>query len=169
MKKPTPKTKNNTGARRRVEKKMPKSKGRSAKISLFETEKIIHELHVHQVELETQNEQLRQAQIEATEAHKKYADLYDFAPVGYFIFNRKGRIIETNVTGASLLGVGEEITDRAQFQSFIETGHFGIFQSHLQRALEFQSKQTCRLKLTRKGGSLFDALIDTIASKGWCR
>jgi PAS domain S-box-containing protein len=161
MKKPTPKTKNNTGARRRLEKKMPKSKGRSAKISPVETEKIIHELHVYQAELEKQNEQLRQAQIEATEAHKKYADLYDFAPIGCFIFNSEGRIIETNVTGASLLGGEKRSLTGRQFQLFIESGHFGTFQSHLQRSLEFQSKQTCRMKLTRKGGSPFDALIDT--------
>ena len=51
------------------------------------------------------------------------------------------------------------------FQRFITPGHFSIFQSHLQMALEIQSKQTCRLKLTRKDGSLFDALIDTIAVK----
>ena len=126
-------------------------------------EKIIHELQVHQVELETQNEQLRQTQIEATEARKKYADLYDFAPVGYFTFDKKGRIVETNVTGASLLGSEKRSLAGQPFQRFVTPGHFSIFQSHLQMALEIPGKQTCRVKLTRMDGSLFDALIDTIA------
>ena len=166
MKKTEPKSKKNTGTRRWVKKDMPKSRGSIAEISPVEMEKVIHELHVHQVELETQNEQLRQAQIEATEVREKYANLYDFAPVGYFSFDRKGNIIEVNVTGASLVG-GEKRSLKGQpFHRFITPGHFSIFQSHLQMALEIPRKQSCRLKLNRKDGSLFDALIETIAVIG---
>jgi PAS domain S-box-containing protein len=110
-----------------------------------------------------QNEQLRRSQKDTAEEHRKYTDLYDFAPVGYFTFDKKGNIIETNVTGASLLGSEKRSLKGQPFHRFITPGHFSIFQSHLQRALEIQSKQSCKLKLTRKDGSLFDALIDTIA------
>ena len=65
--------------------------------------------------------------------------------------------------GASLLGSEKRSLIGQPFRRFITPGHFSIFQSHLQNAHESQSKQTCKLKLTGKDGSLFDALIDTIA------
>ncbi|MGD1152817.1 MAG: ATP-binding protein [Syntrophales bacterium] len=128
-----------------------------------DVQKLIHELDVHQTELEMQNEALRKSQMETAEEHGKYTDLFDFAPVGYFTFDRKGNIIEANVTGASLLGSEKRSLTGQPFRRFVTSGHFSIFQSHLQMALEIQSKQSCKLKLTRKDGSLFDALIDTIA------
>jgi hypothetical protein len=70
MKKNNPKSKKIAGARRRAGKDMPKSAKSGTTLSSLEMEKVIRELHVHQAELESQNEHLRQAQIEATEAPK---------------------------------------------------------------------------------------------------
>jgi PAS domain S-box-containing protein len=128
-----------------------------------DVQKLIHELNVHQIELEMQNEALRKSQMETEEEHHRYTDLYDFAPVGYFTLDEKGRIVKANVTGASLLGGEKRSLTGQPFGRFITPGHFSILQSHLQNAHESQSKQTCKLKLARKDGSLFDALIDTIA------
>jgi PAS domain S-box-containing protein len=100
--------------------------------------------------------------METAESQYKYSDLYDFAPVGYFTFDRSGHIIEANVTGASLLGAEKRSLAKQPFQRFIIPGYFSIFQSHLQKAHELRSKQICKLKLKGKDGSLFDALIDTI-------
>jgi len=163
MKKTQPKSRRNVGPRIRVKKAAPVSVKKIADMSPVEIKKIIHELHVHQVELETQNEQLRQAQLEIAEAREKYTDLYDFAPVGYFSFDKKGNIIEANVTGASLLGREKRSLIGKPFRRFITPEHFSIFQSHLQTTLEIQSRQSCRLKLSRKNGKSFDALIDTVA------
>jgi PAS domain S-box-containing protein len=66
--------------------------------------RLLHELQVHQIELEMQNEALRQAQAEAQRALQRYTDLFDFAPVGYFNLDRDGRICQVNVAGANLLG-----------------------------------------------------------------
>ena len=166
MTKKSPKSKQTDDLRKRAEKKIPGSADSTGKMSAPEIQKLVHELHVHQIELEMQNEALRQSQAETAESQYKYSDLYDFAPVGYFTLDKKGHIIEANVTGASLLGAEKRSLAKQPFQRFITPGHFSIFQSHLQKALESRSKQTCKLKLTGKEGSLFDALIDTIAVIG---
>jgi PAS domain S-box-containing protein len=161
--KKSPRSKQTDDLRKRAEKNIPGSADSTGKMSAPEIQKLVHELHVHQIELEMQNEALRQSQAETAESQYKYSDLFDFAPAGYFTLDKKGRIIEANVTGASLLGAEKRSLAKQPFQRFITPGHFSIFQSHLQKAHESRSKQTCKLKLTGKDGSLFDALIDTIA------
>src|SRR5271157_4432972 len=163
MKKGGSKTKQVDDLRKRAEKKIPGSVDTTGKMSAPEIQKLVHELHVHQIELEMQNEALRKSQVDSAESQNKYSDLYDFAPVGYFTLDKKGRIIEANVTGASLLGTEKRSLAKQPFQRFIIPGHFGIFQSHLQKAQETRSKQICKLKLKGKDGSLFDVLVDTIA------
>ena len=163
MTKKVPGSKQTDGLRKQAEKRSRKPVDSIGETSDIEVKKLIHELEVHQIELEMQNEALRKSQMEAAESQYKYSDLYDFAPVGYFTFDKKGRIIEGNVTGASLLGTEKRSLNKQPFQRFITPGHFSIFQSHLQVAEETQSKQICKLKLTGKDDSLFDALIDTIA------
>jgi PAS domain-containing protein len=72
-------------------------------LSYKDARSLIHELQVHQIELEMQNEELRRAQMELEELRKNYSDLYDFAPVGYFSFDRDGLIRQVNLTGAKKL------------------------------------------------------------------
>ena len=62
---------------------------------------LVHELQVHQIELEMQNEELQRARAAAEEASEKYYDLFDFAPVGYFLWDAEGRILEVNLAGAA--------------------------------------------------------------------
>lgn len=68
-------------------------------------ERLIHELEVHQIELELQNEELRNAQAIIEESRSRYAELYDFAPIGYFTFDQQGVIKEVNLTGGKFLDV----------------------------------------------------------------
>jgi PAS domain S-box-containing protein len=161
--KKVPRSKQTDGLRKQAEKRSRKPVDSIGDTSYIEVKKLIHELEVHQIELEMQNEALQKSQTETAEEQRKYTDLYDFAPVGYFTLDKKGRIVEANVTGASLLGLEKRSLAGEPFHRFIHTGYFNIFQSHLQKALNMRSKQICKLKLAKRGGSYFDALIDTIA------
>ena len=64
--------------------------------------RLIHELQVHQIELEMQNDELRRTQEELAEAHERYFELFDLAPVGYFVLSDKSEFLEANLMGARL-------------------------------------------------------------------
>src|SRR4030042_6077662 len=95
----TPKLRENAEAR--LQSKAPEFQ----EYSLEEMNVLIHELQVHQIELEMQNDALRQSQISLEEANRKYSDFYDFAPVGFLTLDEFGLIREVNLTAASQLGV----------------------------------------------------------------
>jgi len=75
-----------------------------------DTQRLVHELQVHQIELEMQNEELHRSRAEVEAWLERYTELYDFAPVGYLAFGRDGVIRQVNLTGARLLGVEHEQT-----------------------------------------------------------
>jgi PAS domain-containing protein len=96
-----------------------------------EAQRLIHELTVHQVELELQNEQLRESRADAEHAQARYADLYDFAPPAYLTVERDGTVREANIASADLLGrsrpslIGTRLgifcinSDRLMFDGFL--------------------------------------------------
>ena len=90
--------------RGKAEKRLDK-RPKPSKISQRTIASLIHELQVHQIELEIQNENLRQAQTIIENSKKRFSDLYNFAPVGYITTEKTGKIIEANVTAAEILGV----------------------------------------------------------------
>jgi PAS domain S-box-containing protein len=115
-----------------------------------EPERLIHELQVHQVELEMQNRELREAQVVIEESRRRYADLYDFAPVGYCTLDPGGRIEEINLTGAALLGVVREQLLGRFFAVVAPLSDKLSFQSHLQLCQGEQSRVTSELTLSLK-------------------
>ena len=82
-------------------------------LSPEETRQVLHELRVHQIELEMQNEELRRAQAELEASRARYFDLYDLAPVGYFTLSEQGLILEANLTAADSAGCGKRRSGQA--------------------------------------------------------
>src|SRR5260370_7141105 len=92
---------------------------RPGNLSPEATERLVHEFRVHQVELETQNEELRRVQGELRTSRERYMELYDFAPVGYFTLDRNASVLEANLTGARLLGVERSALLEQRFGHYV--------------------------------------------------
>ena len=145
-----------------AEKKFAKMKGGSRPVPGTSTEEIIHELSVHQIELEMQNEALREAQHALEESRDKYVDLYDFAPVGYLTLTSTAIIEEANLTVTRLLGIDLRKLRKDRFRTYVFEEDLEIWDRHFVAALHSPEKQTIDLMLRRKDGSLFDARLESI-------
>ncbi len=122
------------------------------------------ELERHKIELETQNEHLRAIQEELETSRRKYADLYDFAPIGYFSLDQRGLIQDVNLTGATLLGINKHELLNKPFSLLISDADDGqVFLKHRKATFTTQNRQTCELRLRRHDGSLFHAQLQSIA------
>ncbi|MDA8429744.1 MAG: PAS domain-containing protein [Geobacteraceae bacterium] len=139
-----------------------------------DAQRLVHELEVHQIELEMQNEELHLAQEKLEVSRNTYAELYNFAPVGYFIFDAQGVIREANLTGAQLLGIDRGLLIDRRFADFIADAEGrGIYSEHLAAVLHRQVIQRCELRLTGKDDTVVHGLmqsvtVDTIKSRDGC-
>jgi PAS domain S-box-containing protein len=125
-------------------------------------ERLVHELEVHQIELEMQNEELQSAQRLIAESREKYVDLYDFAPVGYFSFDRNGVITEMNLTGASLIGIERAYLIGKPFSLFLNSSYGDIFFAHRRKTQQTGQAGRCELLIQRKDGSLVPVLMESV-------
>jgi PAS domain S-box-containing protein len=143
--------------------KAAQSAGKLESMSLDEIQEVLHELRVHQIELEMQNEELRRVQLELDTARTWYFDLYDMAPVGYVTLSEQGLILEANLTAATLLGVAQGELVNQPLTRFILPEDQDIYYLHRKQHLETGAQQACDLRMLRAGGVLFWAHIDTAA------
>ena len=125
---------------------------------------LLHELQVHQIELEMQNDELLHAQTAVQEVSDKYQDLFDFAPVGYFLWDRDGRILEVNLAGARLVGLDRGKVIRKRFGQFVAIEDRPAFADFCNRVLTSDAKQVCETKLLVDGQPIC-VLIEGIATQ----
>lgn len=114
---------------------------------------LFHELRVHQVELESQNEELRRVQVELEVARERYFDLYDLAPVGYCTVNDEGTVLDANLTAGHLLGVQRNKLVNRSITRFIVNTHLPAYHQCCQQARESETTHSCELQMTQADGA----------------
>jgi PAS domain S-box-containing protein len=155
----------------KAEEQLAKRERRIQSLERADLAMLAHELDVHQVELEMQNEELRLARTAAEEARDRYLDLYDFAPMGYFTVDEHSRIIEANLTASELLKIKtKHQLLNTHFTKYITPEESNKYHFHHRKVLESDEKQTLELKMQKADGTLFDVqLISVKAGVGMVR
>ena len=131
-------------AEKLLEEKQKKEAGR---LDYPDIQKLLHELQVHQIELEMQNEELKQAYDAAETALKKYTMLFDLSPLGYFSLDADGTICDLNFTGADLLGDRRFSLINSNFKLFVAEKSRPEFNNFLTNLYASNSKESCEVWL----------------------
>jgi PAS domain S-box-containing protein len=151
--------------RRQAESRLALAPDASAALTPEEARRTLHELKVHQIELEMQNEELRRAHAELDATRARYFDLYDLAPVGYCTLSEKGLILEANLTAATLLGVTRNALVKRPFSQFILKDDQDIYYQHRKALLATDEPQTCELRMVKTDGTSFWARLEGTAAR----
>ncbi len=136
-----------------------------AGLSPKEIQEMLHELRVHQIQLELQNEDLRRAQEAIGAARARYFDLYDLAPVGYCTLSETGMILEANLTLATLLGLDRGALNKQPVSRFVLEEDQGIYYLHRKQLFDTGEPQECELRLVRPDGAPFWAHLKGTAAR----
>ncbi len=148
--------------RRLAEEKFAAQPAESHQVQPGNTERLIHELSVHQIQLEMQNEELQRIQSELDASRARYFDLYDLAPMGYCTVSEKGLILEANLTAAVFLGVARGALVHQAFTRFIVKEDEDIYYLHRKRLFETGAPQECEMRMIRNDGRAFWAHLAAI-------
>lgn len=176
MKKPAMPPAAGVDLRRRAELRLRKQPVTEVRAEIqADTRRVLHELQVHQIELELQNEELQHAKAEVDASLEKYTDLYDFAPVGYFSIDENGLILDVNLTGAALLGVERSRLIKRRFQLFVVPQNRAAFDLFLKSIFTGHKKHVCETALLRTDRPAFWADLQAMSAgtcaraRKWCR
>lgn len=148
--------------RLKAEEKLKAVNKTTKKVNEADVKKLLHELQVHQIELEMQNEELREANETAEAALKKYTMLYDFAPMGYFTVEKDGSISELNFTGAELLGEKRFRLLNSNFKLFVTVSSRAEFDRFFSKVFKSNAKESCEVMLGYDGKPLCSVYIEGV-------
>jgi PAS domain S-box-containing protein len=126
-----------------------------------DTVRLVHELEVHQIELEMQNEELRESRDAMEAALEKYSDLYDFAPVGYLTIDREGAIREANLAAASLFGIERSRLLGQRLIHYFAPADGATITAFFLKAGETKARESCELTLIRNDERAIPLRIET--------
>jgi PAS domain S-box-containing protein len=141
-----------TALRGQAEARLRATKRDVAAMPVKDVQQLVHELQVHQIELEMQNEELRRTQTELEAARDRYVDLYDFSPAGQLTLDTHGKIVEANLRAWTLLGVTRKELLRQPLARFIAPSDADMFHRHCQEVLKTGTRQTCEAHLGKEAG-----------------
>ena len=142
-----------------------KSSKHDFQISEVENFKLIHELQVHQIELELQNEELQLAKDHAEIAAGKYTTLYEFAPSGFFSISDQGEIVDLNLSGALMLGKDRTHLRNSYFDFSISPDSRPVFNLFLKKIFKSNSKESCEVTLETSGNQPVFVHLSGIATE----
>jgi len=134
-------------------------------ISEADTIKLIHELEVHQAELEILNEELVLAKEQAVRSAEKYTELYDFAPSGYFTLSRQGAITDINLSGAKMLGYERSMVKNRLFGFFVTDSSKLTFHNFLDNIFLKKTTETCEVSISTEGQTISHMVLTGIVSE----
>ena len=129
-----------------------------------DAKKLLHELQVHQIELEMQNEELQQVYETAEKALKKYTMLYDFAPLGYFTLDSDGTICDLNFTGAEMLGDKRFSLENKNFKVFVADDSKSVFNKFFSKVYTSNAKESCKATLSYDNKPLCQVYMEGIVT-----
>lgn len=130
-----------------------------AGLSASEIREMVFDLQTHQIELELQNEELRKTQEDLLASRTRFADLFDFAPVGYVTVNKQGIIFEANLTIAKMLKKERRFLIHQPLLHYIFSEDISPHYTQFLKTLENPGQQNCEIRFKQKGGANFDAQI----------
>lgn len=141
-----------TALRQRAEKRLRTTKHEVAAMSTPDVQQLVHELQVHQIELEMQNEELRRVQVELEAARNRYSDLFEFSPVGHLTLDVQGHIQEASLVAATLLGLTRNKLCGQLLVELIAGEDRDVFHHHVRVVLRGDTQHVCEVRLQDQPG-----------------
>lgn len=146
-------------------KKMASSPVRHEPMSPKETSQMMHELQMHQIELEMQNEELRRVQSDLAASQARYFDLYNLAPVGYCTITEQGLFLEANITACIFLGINRSALNGQSITRFIHQEDQDIYYLHRKQLVETGCLQSFELRMVKSDTTVFWGEMVTLAAQ----
>jgi len=158
------KSKNGSGAEsHKASASTPPRRGRGAlQVREVDARALLHELRVHELELEMQNEELRRARGEMELALQRYTEIFDFSPIGYATLQGDRLIADVNFAASEMLGRSRALLSGMSFERLVAFPDRPAFEALIRAAQSSGEKKTCDLHLLRDGGEVFAARSSAI-------
>ncbi|MFO8070893.1 MAG: ATP-binding protein [Polyangia bacterium] len=137
-----------------------------APATLEEAERLVHELRVHRIELEMQNEELRRAQLALDASRTRYFALYDLAPVGYVTLSERSLVLEANLRACTLLGIPRGALAGQPLTRFIAGEDQDLYYLHRKKLFETGEPQAYELRMKQPGGNQIWARMEAALATG---